>query len=227
MLHPLPSPRETRAGWVYLIFQLVLLPTLLTQGNSMLPSPLSPAVLNFLFFLINFAAALLIFRHSLKRDWKTAGEKPGKQAVAVLGGFLCYLLCGYLFDLAARWFLPGFVNLNDQGIGFLAGSQLLLMAAGTILLVPLSEECFYRGLIFGSLLRKSRALAYLVSAAVFSLIHILGYLGAYSGPDLLFSFLQYLPAGLILAFAYEKSGTLFAPVFIHALVNLRGIWLMR
>ena len=227
MLYPALTRRETIWGWAYLIFQMTFLPTLLTQGNSRLTAPLSSSQLNFLFFLLNFLAVILIFHRYLKLCLKTVKADPGRFFKITALGFLFYLLCTYCFQLVLGWLRPQFINLNDQAVGAMAGREYLLMAMGTVILVPLAEECFYRGLIFGPLYEKSRILSYSLSASLFSLIHILGFLGVYQGPDLLLSFLQYLPAGLILAYAYRKSGTLFAPVLIHALVNLRGIWLMR
>ena len=63
--------------------------------------------------------------------------------------------------------------------------------------------------------------------AAFSLAHIVGYLGSYSLREMVVCFLQYLPAGLCLAWSYTKSDTIFAPIVIHALVNAWGIWQMR
>ena len=44
---------------------------------------------------------------------------------------------------------------------------------------------------------------------------------------MLMALLQYLPAGLCLAWSYAKSDTIFAPILIHALVNAWGIYEMR
>ena len=89
------------------------------------------------------------------------------------------------------------------------------------------EECFYRGLIFRPLYGRSPWAAYLLSMAAFSLAHIVGYWGSYSLWEMVVCFLQYLPAGLCLAWSYTKSDTIFAPIVIHALVNAWGIWQMR
>ena len=221
------SRQEALWGWIYLIFQMTVLPTLLTQGNQTLPHPLNSSELNFLFFLLNFLAVAYLFRGFLKSSWSGVSRKPGRFWAVVALGFLGYLVASFLYQGFVACVEPGYVNLNDQGIGVMAGRQFLLMTIGTVILVPPVEECFYRGLIFGNLCRRNAFLAYTLSASLFSLIHIMGFLTAYSGMELLLSFFQYIPAGLILAYAYQRSGTIFAPIFIHALVNLRGIWLMR
>ena len=53
----------------------------------------------------------------------------------------------------------------------------------------------------------------------FALIHILGYVGQYTPLEILMAVLQYLPAGLCLAWSYTKADTIFAPIAIHATVN--------
>ena len=88
-----------------------------------------------------------------------------------------------------------------------------------MILVPPAEECLYRGLIFRKLYGKNHAVAYLVSILAFACIHILGYIGTYSPLELAIAVLQYLPAGLCLAWSYTKADTVFAPILIHAAIN--------
>ena len=61
----------------------------------------------------------------------------------------------------------------------------------------------------------------------FALIHIAGFLGSYSVLDVLLCMLQYLPAGLCLAWSCIRGETIFAPIVIHALVNAVGIYRLR
>ena len=67
----------------------------------------------------------------------------------------------------------------------------------------------------------------MISAAVFAAVHVVGYLGSAQELTLVLAFIQYLPAGLVLGWAYEKSGTIFAPMMIHTVINAMGIWAMR
>ena len=85
--------------------------------------------------------------------------------------------------------------------------------------VGLFEECIFRGLIFRNLYGKSPWAAYLISMIAFACIHILGYIGLYSPLELVLALLQYLPAGLCLAWSYTRADTIFAPIIIHAAVN--------
>ena len=221
------SRKETLYGWFYWIFQLTLLPALLQTGNSLLPVPLSQAVLNFLFFLLNFLAVILIFRDFLRKNLKQLSAAPWKalQYTALGAGIL--LLCQLALEGLLPRIRPDYANQNDQVIAGLLRESFPLITIGTVLLVPPVEESFFRGLIFRPLRQRRRAGAYLLSALAFAGIHMLGFLGTYSPAELGLALMQYLPAGLVLAWAYERSGTIFVPMFIHALVNIRAIWLMR
>jgi membrane protease YdiL (CAAX protease family) len=74
---------------------------------------------------------------------------------------------------------------------------------------------------------KSHSAAYLLSTAIFSAIHILGFVGIYSSLDLILAFVQYIPAGLILAWVYRRSGSIFAPILMHAMINAVGMFAHR
>ena len=76
-----------------------------------------------------------------------------------------------------------------------------------------------RGLIFGSLRRHSRALAYIVSILAFSAIHIWQFALGMSVRNLLLFALQYVPGGVALAWSYEKSGSIWTNITIHCLIN--------
>ena len=102
-----------------------------------------------------------------------------------------------------------------------------VMAIGTVFLVPVAEEALHRGLIFGSLYQKSHMAGYLLSAAIFSAVHIFGYTGVYTPLHLVLAFLQYIPAGLTLCWAYRLSGSIYAPILIHATINAISLISLR
>ena len=221
------SEQEIILGWVYFLVQLLVLPSLLVWGNTRAGRPFSEAELNFTFFSINFAAVLWIFHRFLGSSFRQVRVHPAYFCQAVILGLAAYLACSKGMNWLFARIAPGYSNANDASIAALSRGNFTLMAIGTVLLVPPVEECFYRGLIFRPLYGRSPWAAYLLSMAAFSLAHIVGYLGSYSLREMVVCFLQYLPAGLCLAWSYTKSDTIFAPIVIHALVNAWGIWQMR
>lgn len=214
-----PSSQETVLGMCYFAFQLLVLPGLLTLANGLLTHPLRDAELNFLYYALNFAAVLVIFRDYLADSANQAVKHPAILCQAIILGLAAYYACRIAVTALAGVLVPSFSNYNDASIAAMQQESRLLVFIGTVILVPPAEECFFRGLIFRNLYGKSPWAAYLISMLAFSMIHIVGYWGSYTPGQLLIALLQYLPAGLCLAWSYTKAGTLFAPIAIHALVN--------
>ena len=90
----------------------------------------------------------------------------------------------------------------------------------TVILVPITEECLVRGMIFGPICRKSPLLAYVVSAAVFAGLHLIAGIGSVSWVTTLQNFLGYLPSGIVLGWMYQRTGTIAGPIFLHCFMNL-------
>ena len=78
-----------------------------------------------------------------------------------------------------------------------------------VVLAPIAEELFFRGVVFNAFLReRGPRLAYVGSAALFAVIHL--------------SIVALLPIfllGLALAWVYDRTGSLLAPIVMHAVVN--------
>ncbi len=223
---PCPNGHESIAASCYLAFQMLLLPSVLFWINGQLNHPLSDPELNFLYYLVNFIAVLLIFHDFLARSLAQLLHHPIDALQAAILGFVAYYVCYYAIDYLVGLLVPGYTNYNDESITALSRGNYFLTFIGTVILVPLAEECFFRGLIFRNLYKKSHWAAYCISIAAFACIHILGYIGQYSAAELLIAILQYIPAGLWLAWSYIKGESIFVPIVIHSAVNfitIRGI----
>ena len=221
------SRGEKILGFLYLAFQLTLLSPLLHKFNGMLASPMNTGTLNFVYYLVNSLAIVWIF-HSFLRDSLIAAWRDLWNLIqAVVLGFVAYWACGKLLDLVMSWIMPGFHNVNDSAIAGMARSNYLLMVIGVVVLVPVTEEILYRGLIFRNLWQSTKVAAYLVSMAAFAAIHVLAYIGSESVTTLGLCRIQYLPAGLCLAWTYTKADNIIAPVLVHGIINAIAIGLVR
>ncbi len=219
--------REAASGFCYLTAELFLLPSVLNAVNGLLGNSLSAARLNALYFGLNFFCVLALFHRFLKQSIVAAKARfPAFLGVSGLG-FAVYWGISLGLSVLFQRLEPGFVNANDSAIMTMAGEDFWVVAVGTVALVPTAEEVLYRGLIFGRLYRRNPAAAYFLSSAVFSAVHVTGYLGAYPPVTLLLCFAQYLPAGLCLGWAYTAADTICAPILIHTIINALGIFAMR
>lgn len=215
--------RETLLGWSYLLISLFVLPVMLTSVNDQLATPVSESVLNLLFFIVNFLAVIGIFRRFLWESLKAAAKKPWYCLCVAVLGFLAYYAAMWLMAKGIVAVSPGFSNVNDDTIFDLMEDHTALLVFATVFLVPITEETLYRGLLFQSLHRKNSVVGYVVSVLAFAAIHVVGYIGLYDSLTLLLCFVQYLPAGIILALSYEKTDTIITPILIHIFINLIGI----
>ena len=219
--------RETLLGWSYLLISLFVLPFALALLNGFLKNPLSATEINLVFTGLNFIIVAAIFHRFLIASIGIVKEKPWHCLRFALFGFALYYLASLVFSFAVGWLYPDFSNVNDGAVMDLFQEYPTLMALSTIFLVPITEETLYRGLLFQGLHHKSRLLAYAISTLVFASIHVMGYIGLYDFVTLCLCFIQYLPAGIALAWAYEKSDTILAPILMHITINQIGVSVMR
>ena len=84
------------------------------------------------------------------------------------------------------------------------------------MLVPFAEELFFRGVLYGWLRRRYTFwIAAAVSALVFAIAHADIAIG-----------LSNLILGLVLAWVYERSQSLWVPVAVHAVNNSLAVGLL-
>ena len=220
--------KETRNGFLYMAFSLIALPWLLEEGNSYLSAPLSQGKINFLYYFLNFAVMVWLCRKFLTQSLKFALKLPFPVIWYGILGYLGSKALGELLGILTLLIYPNFSNVNDATVISMLREDSQLIIWGTVFLVPVVEELFFRGLIFRNLASRNHVAAYLVSMALFSLIHVAGYIGAYSPLHLLLCFLQYLPASFCLCWCYCQTGTIITPIFMHALTNAMSVYyLMR
>lgn len=92
-----------------------------------------------------------------------------------------------------------------------------LMAAMVLLAAPMWEEFIFRGIFYNGLRRTfGRDEAILISAVVFGFIH-----GA------VLAFLPIFLLAIFLAYAYERTGSLYTPIAMHFLFNAFNLFFMR
>jgi len=124
----------------------------------------------------------------------------------------------YLAYVATALLYSGLVHPHQEDVtrdlGFGEGTA-GAVAAGLLIVfaAPFSEEVFFRGFIFGGL--RSRLpfpIAGLISACIFGAFH-------YTGTGSLAVLPQLAILGLVLAWVYEETGSIYPTMAIHAFNN--------
>ncbi|MCH8476063.1 MAG: CPBP family intramembrane metalloprotease [Opitutales bacterium] len=173
---------------------------------------------------------LLLFFKLQPRTFHTTGGGPSGGALyaakwAVYGFVLAIplvalsnILVVYLFQFFGWEY--GLQETVEEIVGMESTLLFLLMPLPVVILAPLWEEIVFRGGIFRYLQNFLPVfLAVILSALLFAVIH--GHPAQLGGIFIL---------GLILTLVYQKSGSLFAPILMHALFNantLLGLVFLR
>ena len=222
-----PTNNEFVFGCVYYFLQLLIIPVILVVIMMLLGMSYSEAVINFTYFAINFVVVTLILHKFLLGNLRLFLSQPWHHLRCAGLGLMMYFAGNVVVSILLTLIDPTFANLNDAAIMEMVQDNFALMTIGTVLLVPIVEETFYRGLIFRMLFEKHPVAAYGLSMAIFSCVHVFGYIGSADWLTLVLCFIQYLPAGFALAWTYQRSGSIFASVLIHMSVNQVGMLFMR
>jgi hypothetical protein len=92
-----------------------------------------------------------------------------------------------------------------------------------VVLVPLSEEILFRGLLYGYLRLKLKVFpALLLQGALFSLMHVL-----FNRQTDVILIVHFFIIGIVLGFIYQKMGTLYSSFACHITFNYLNTLLMR
>lgn len=133
----------------------------------------------------------------------------GALGLAVLAWFVYILLAGILTPLLQpdQEDVTRELGTDKDELGSVAVAAFLIVIAA-----PLSEELFFRGFMFAGL-RRSMSLwpAAVIAAVVWGSLHL--------GAGNIGVAVQLAIFGVVLAWLYERTGTLWAPVFAHTINN--------
>lgn len=88
-----------------------------------------------------------------------------------------------------------------------------------VVLMPLIDEVLFRGLVFGSLRRYSRPLAWAASVVLFMLYSVWTFAVAYGDARYLVLAFQYLPMALALTWCYDRGGSIWSAAVLHAVLD--------
>ncbi len=167
---------------------------------------------------------LTIYGYIVRRrglGWSALGFRRPPMLALLLAPVIVIgqLIAAAIMNLLVFSLLGSFENPQVEGI---TGGQafswlnfgLMLLLAGVV--APIVEEVFFRGLVYGWLRAHAPLfIAVLLSAAIFAVAHVVPIL---------------IPAlfvvGIILALAYELSGSLWLSILLHGLQNSLAVTLI-
>lgn len=217
------TPGEQVAGTVFFVVYLLVLPfataPIFRLVGTLLGVRFSAGMQNTIYYYTLFTVTLVIFHNFLSRTTRLLADEFGN-ALKTLGvGLVAMYGLNELMFRLTKALLDNHTNLNDGAISAKIDNAPMTTLLIVIFLAPFVEETLFRGLVFGNLKSKSRLGAYALSCALFAFLHVWQF--AWGNRDLAYLLLmvQYLVPGIVLAWAYEHSGTLWTSIGLHAAVN--------
>ncbi len=213
-----------------LVTQVVLALVLHLLGINIAAQP-GFLLLNLLFLAVNFVVVAIIFHRFLWQQAKVACRQFGRTLLYVMAGLGLYfasnLLLGAALNVVTTALDLEITNINNEAVQQMARQSYLPMLLMTVICAPVTEECLCRGLLFCGLYGRSRFWAYLLSMLAFAGIHVYG--TAFGQPlvQTLLCLVQYLPAGLWLAWVYRKSQSIWASILLHGAINLAAMLMVK
>ena len=227
---PYMTPGEQIAGTVFFVIYLVVLPfaagPLFRLAGRLLDVTISAALQNVIYYYVLFAVTVLIFHKFLARTCRNLADNLGGACRMLLVGLVALYGLNELAYRLTNLVMVNRTNLNDTAISAQMDAAPHMTLLIVVLLAPFVEEVLFRGLVFGNLKGKSRPVAYVVSCALFALLHVWQFAVVYQDVTYFLLMLQYLVPGAVLAWVYDRSGTLWTSIALHALANALSIWAM-
>ncbi|MCF0120563.1 MAG: CPBP family intramembrane metalloprotease [Oscillospiraceae bacterium] len=187
-------------------------------------SPADETELTLYCYIVTFIIILVAMFRYLKKSFADIFDNFLGFLSTVIIGYVAYYLMMIVVGLIIQLVNGTITNPNTEQVLESAVINPNMMLVASVLLAPIAEEAMFRGALFGTIRSKSRVLAYIVTAALFAIYHLWQYFYVYGfSVTLALYLLQYIPPSLVLCRAYERSGTVWAPMVIHALINYLSI----
>ena len=214
-------PKSRRiAGFVYLPFHIFVIPLFLGILAAYLPGGLSDVTANLVYYGMGFVFCLICMWKYLRAAFDVLLDNLATNIFAMFLAYLInlllsYLTAGILFAVLG----DALVNPNNEAVTDIASRSAQTVLGIAVFIAPVVEEILFRGLLFGSLAQKHRRLAYILSIALFAFYHVWQYALGSMDWKLLIYMVEYIPAGYALAWLYEKTNSIWVPIFLHMLIN--------
>ena len=221
------SAGEQIAGTVLFVIYLLVLPfvtaPLFRLIGGLLGVSIPSGLQNILYYYILFAATVIIFHGFLGRTSRNFADNLGGACKYMAIGLVALYGLNELAFRLIRLVVPSQTNLNDTTISAQIQDAPHMTLLIVIFLAPFVEEVLFRGLVFGNLRQKSATVGYLVSCLLFALLHVWQFAVVNRDMAYFLLMLQYLVPGAVLAWVYDRTGTLWTSIGLHAAVNTLSV----
>lgn len=217
------STGELVGGTVFFVIYLLVLPfaaePLFRLIGLLLDVSIGRSLQTTIYYYALFAITVAIFHGLLGRTSRIFIDNLGLACKTMVAGLIAMYGLNELVYRLFHALSSSQTNLNDVSIASHITAAPRTMVVILVFLAPFVEEVLFRGLVFGGLRDRSRVVAYGVSCLLFSFLHVWQFALGSGNASYFLLMLQYLVPGLVLAWAYDHSGSLWTSIGVHAAVN--------
>lgn len=171
-----------------------------------------------------FCLTLAVFRGYLQRTARAFFDHAGSALGAVGVGLAAFYGLNALSGRLLRMVPGQWENLNDRLILDRLAAAPYSTVLTVVILSPVIEEAVFRGYIFGNLREYHRGAAYGFSCVLFALAHVWPHVTGNPDWRCLLLLAQYLLPGAVMAWTFERSGSLWGSILLHGAVNGLSVW---
>ena len=192
--------------WECAIYGALILGTLILSNIVLKGHPGATAFGLLAYAIALFAPIISMKYHGQKLSslgFTAKGFRSG-MLLTIVVGFLLFFLSFISTAISIKLFMP-------KGVGTQFSFFSSLLAA--VVLAPISEETYFRGYLYPALRnRMNMPLAMLLDGLIFASFHLL--------PGWQYGFASRAIGGMGLSYLYEKTGSLYSSMLVHAVFNL-------
>ena len=212
--------KEAILGWLFVPVFSLLVPLLLGAVVSYWPVKVPASQSSTVYYLIGWLYVLIFLWKGLRHDWDVLWDNKLRAALAIVLAHLLNVILSLVVALLSVTLWQDGADTFASEIPGLSGTLPEGMFTPLVLLAPLAEEALFRGVVFGTLHKKSRAAAYIVSVALFALHSVWQTAVANPEVSVVFLCLTAVPLGISTAYCYERTQSIWVPALYRALLNL-------
>ena len=174
-----PTTGQMILGWLMAALYLTVLPGAVVSLLKFLELELSALWMNLICWGAGSVLVILALWDFLFKNLKLLRKQFWQAFQAVILGYLLYAFTQGILNFLYESIAPEFTNINNSSISAMVLEEPLAMAVALMVLVPIVEECIYRGMIFAPLANGKYIVGLLLSAVAFAFSHVASYVGTY------------------------------------------------
>lgn len=206
-------------GYLYAYPRITSYLTLMVQPRAIMILPSLQMATYILTAGVSIALAWPIIKHSIQ-----VFRESKKECFKLIGVLFVTTLCANMvLNIIVSTLTNTTQSENQDSIQMASMMVPFITIFATCVFSPIVEELVFRGGAFSCLRKRTGFLtASIFSSILFGSIHVLTSLmsGNFSDASYL---LVYTGIGMVMAYGYEKSGTLVVPIGIHMLNNILSV----